>query len=232
MLDQLSCPNCRADILAKDINIDKLVAKCNKCHHVFSFEEEIQQAQRHRPEVLLPPGIEAYSTPNEVDMIISWRHSNSSFMTFFTILWNGMLLPFVFAALASGDFRVFLGISIHLAIGLGLLYNMIANFINTTQVNVDRQRLLIEHQPLHFPFYKEHHIPITDIQQIFIKKYVASKTNGTPNFAFSVNVELDSKRSIQLVRGLKHADQALYLEQQVERFLEIEDRPVEEEWLG
>lgn len=232
MQAKLSCPNCRAEILSEDINIDKLVAKCRSCHHVFSFEEQIQQAQRHRPEVLLPPGIEAYSTPGEVDMVISWRQSNSSFMTLFTILWNTFLIPFVYIAFTSGDIRVLLGISIHLIIGLGLLYNMIANFINTTEVNVDRQRLLIEHQPLHFPFYKEHHVPTSDIRQVFIKKYVASKTNGMPNFAFSVNVELDSKRTIQLVRGLKHPDQAMYIEQQVERFLEIEDRPVEEEWLG
>ena len=228
---KLSCPECGAEIQTKDVNIQRLIAMCSQCHTAFSFENRVADPiTRERPEVLLPHGIEAYHTSSEVDMVISWRQSGSSFLTFFTIIWNGFLIPFIVIAVSTGSWQMLLGISIHLLVGIGLLYNMIARFVNTTHVNVNRYRLLIEHRPLRIPFYKDRNIPVTDIDQVFVEKYVSSKTNGRPNFAFRVSVVLDNQRTLQLIRGLKHPDQAMYVEQQVERFLEIEDRPIEAEW--
>lgn len=228
---KLSCPNCGADIQTKDVNIQRLVAMCSQCNTAFSFEDRLTSTStRERPDVLLPPGIEAYETAEEVDMVISWRQSGSSFLTFFTIVWNGFLIPFIVIAVTTGAWQMLLGISIHLLVGIGLLYNMIARFVNTTHVNVDRYRLLVDHRPLRMPFYKDRNISVSEIKQVFVEKYVSSKTNGRPNFAFRVSVALNSQRTVQLIRGLKHPDMAVYVEQQVERFLEIEDKPVEEEW--
>ncbi len=230
MQEKLKCPNCGATVRAEDINIDKLVAKCSECHTVFSFEEEIRMAPRHKPEVLLPPGIDAYSTPSEIDMLVSWRRSSHSFLIFFTIFWNAILSIFVAVAITTGSWSILAFISVHLAIGIGLLYYTIATLFNTTHVNVDHYNLLVEHRPIRVPFIRDQDIPVTEIDQIYIDKYVAGRTNGRPNYAYGVNLITTGDKTIKLVRGLRDAQHARYIEQEVEKFLSIADRPVEEEW--
>ena len=230
MQEKLKCPSCGATARAEDINIDKLVAKCQACNTVFVFEEKIQLAARRRPEVLLPPGIDAYSLPSEIDMLVSWRRSSHSFLIFFTIFWNAILSIFVAVAITTGSWSILAFISVHLAIGIGLLYYTTATLFNTTHINVDNFNLLVEHRPIKVPFIRDRDIPVMDIDQIYIDKYVAGRTNGRPNYAYGVNLITKDEKTIKLVRGLRDSQHARYIEQEVEKFLSIPDRPVDEEW--
>ena len=38
---RLECPECKAKIKYKDINVNKALAKCHACQSVFSFEKTI-----------------------------------------------------------------------------------------------------------------------------------------------------------------------------------------------
>ena len=73
-------------------------------------------------------------------------------------------------------------------------------------------------------------ISAMDLDQLFISKYVSSKTNNRPNYAFSVVARLRTGSEITLVKGLRQPEQATYVEQQIEKFLQIEDRPMEGEY--
>ena len=151
---------------------------------------------------------------------------------FFTVLWNGMLLPFVAGAIMSGELMMLLGISLHLIVGMSLLYYVMTILINTTYVTIDEKILSIEHRPLKLPFYGDTEVSSKDVDQVFVKKYESSRTNDVPNYAYSVNAILKDKDEIQLLKGLKHADQAQYIEQEIEFFLKIDDKPVPGEWKG
>ena len=148
MHTQLTCPGCFASIHPEDINIDRLIAKCRACGTVFDFDNQERQDGRQKPEVLLPPGIEAYVTPNETDMLISWRRAKGSGLTFFTILWNIFLIPFVVLIFRTGNLGMLGALSLHLAVGIGLGYYTLALFFNTTHINLDRYNLLIEDRPV------------------------------------------------------------------------------------
>ena len=231
MNQRLNCPNCSHIIPAKDININELVAKCTNCHHVFNFvEKKASSPIRHRPEILLPAGIESFSFLSELHIEVSWRKSHSSFLTFFTILWNTLLLPFVIFAVLSGEIIVLLGISVHLLVGVGFLYYTIASFLNTTYIILDHRNLTIEHKPLHMPFYPERTISSRDISQFYVQRYVASTSNNKPNYAFAVQLQTKEQEEIRIIKGLKKPNQARYIEQELERFLKIDDRPMESEW--
>ncbi len=235
---QLSCPNCKSDIRGEDINIDKVVAKCANCNTVFSFENELNN-ELHKPahkkqEVLLPAGIESYSTDHELDFEINWRKTSKGigFFVFFTLFWNGIVGIFVIMALATGEWKMLLGVSIHLLIGICLLYYVLANMLNTTYITVRRGKLSVEHLPLRFPFYPDRFIPVANIEQVFVERYVASKTNNNPDFAFRVKLIETNQNRINLVKGLKQPNHALYIEQEIEKFLKIQDKVIEEEWKG
>jgi len=229
---QLACPNCGTSTRASDINLEMLIAKCHNCHTVFSFEEKISKKKRQRTEVPMPPGIEAFSYLSELNIEIKWRKMMSGFLTFFTIFWNLVLIPFIAIAVLQGQWVIFLFIALHLFVGVALAYYTVAMLVNTTYIMVDRSHLIVEHKPIPVFSYKNRQVPITDVAQIFINKYVASRTNGRPNFAYSVRYEQADGDQVTLMRGLKKHEQARYVEQEIERFLAIEDRAVDGEWLG
>ena len=227
---RLQCPSCKADIASEDININRLIAKCSQCNTVFEFEKTVREAPRQRPEIVMPPGIEAYHLLSELNLEIKWRQSFSSFLAFFTIFWNGIVFIFVAAAIITGTYGMLLGVSIHLLVGLGLLYYMLTVMVNTTFITASNYRLLIEHRPLKLPFYKNRDIPVTEIDQLHVERYVASTTNGKPNHAFGLYLLKKNGEKVRLLKGLRNPDQARYVEQEIERFLDIPDRKVADEF--
>ncbi|MEM9822337.1 MAG: hypothetical protein AAF985_14740 [Bacteroidota bacterium] len=230
---QLECPNCQSTIHSEDINLEKLIAKCHDCHAVFAFEEKLNMERAfRRPEIFLPKGMEILKLRSELEIQVSWRSSLQTGLVFFTIFWNIIVLPFAIFAILSGQIVMLLGLSLHLLVGIGMLYYIITTIFNTTFITASPRRLHIEHRPLRVPFYPDRDIEVMDIEQIYVDKYKRSETNGRPDYAYSVEAILKNQQHVRLVKGLQYPDQALYIEQEVERFLEIKDRPVTEEWEG
>ena len=116
-------------------------------------------------------------------------------------------------------------------VGLSLLYYTLGILFNITYVLVNSREISILHKPLKMPFYLERLLESSRVDQLFIDKYVESRTNGRPNYAFGVYANLKNGNHIKLLRGLKNHDQARYIEQKIERFLNIEDKAVEGEWI-
>ena len=226
----LICPKCDEPIAGGDINIHTSLAHCKHCSNTFQLEE--WNNVRQKTEVFMPHGIEVLKLNNELDIELTWRRSLNTFLTIFTIFWNSIIFVIAAVVILSGNYSALLFLSIHLSVGIGLLYHTLTKIFNRTNITVNRYRLLIEHRPLKLPFYPDRNIPIGDIEQVFVEKYTASTNNGQPNYAYSVNTILKGNKRIQLLKGMKHPDQALYIEQEIEHFLQIEDKKVLGEWGG
>jgi|AntRauTorckE5430_2_1112549.scaffolds.fasta_scaffold04932_6 hypothetical protein len=235
MKEKLSCPECRSQIAPEHINITMLLAKCSNCGLVFSFEDRAAAAlqvapvpsanlpEKDRGEIPMPPGIKAQALLSELNIQISWRNRVNGFLTFFTVIWNIFVLPFAIFAITSGNFQVLLFLSLHLSVGIGLLYALLANLINTTTIQVTNQKLIIEHAPLPIPFRSNQEVPARDIRQLYVEEYVASTTNGRPDLRYALSARLPNKKRLQLTKGLKNPEEGLYIEQQIERFLDIKN---------
>lgn len=229
---QLSCPNCNHQIIAEDININKEFAKCGNCNNVFSFEEDTNAPMRRRSEVFMPEAIELEEYQDELTMFYKWSKAKkiSPFLIFFGLVWNGMMIPFVIAAIASGSLAFLLGISIHLMVGIGFIVYILLNFMNTTYITVDDFELSIEHRPFNFPFIaKNQYFDVQNIEQLYAKKYVTHQTNGRNVYAYGVFATLKNGEDLKIIGGFKNKNKALFIEQEVELFLGIKDKKMEGE---
>ncbi len=228
---QLKCPKCEELVVAENINISKAIAKCSNCSSVFSFDHSTRYPYRNKPEVFQPEGIEMLRLRNELDIDFKWRNSKSmsGFFIFFAIFWNVMLLPFIGVAIMSGQMAFLLGISAHLLVGIGMLYHSISIILNTTFISIDKYDLIVEHRPLKHFFHRDRHIACNDIDQLYVKKYVAGKTNNEVRYAHKIVVILKNGDELDLIKGIRNKEKALYIEQEIELFLQIKDRPVEGE---
>jgi len=223
----LKCTNCGHNITGDEVNINSTLAKCSNCQNVMFLEDDtFFGGVRGRPEMIIPEGTEIINTPSSLDIQVKWSKSGGgfNFMTFFTVAWNLMLLPFAIALIASGNFGGLLPMAAHLAVGLGLLYHTMKMFINYSDVYITDDRITIEQKPLSW-FSKDISISTRDVKQLFVSRYVSSTTNGQANYAYGLHAVLKNGKNIKLIKGLNKETQ-LYLEQEIERFLDIDDESV------
>lgn len=226
----VKCSDCGSDIPARDVNITDTIAKCNDCNNIFKFDKDIfPDWDRKRPEMFIPEGMEVLKLQSELDIQFDWYNAQSKkgmgFKTFFTFMWNIMLLPFVIGAFSSGQYEMLLFSSIHIIVGLGFIANLVSTFINKTNISVTKRFIEIKQKPIPSFLKKNVKIPTEDIEQLYVTRYVSSTTNGVPNHANALYVITKDGQKIPLVKGMNQETQ-LYLEQEIEMFLKIEDRPV------
>lgn len=220
----LTCPNCNFFVAAKDINISKTIAKCENCNHVFNFEDNFD-FREGRPEMLIPEGMEVLNLRSELDIEVKWTKSIQPMMVVFTLVWNLFLLPFVIGGIMAGQAQILLFAGAHIAVGLGLLYSIFAQLFNKTHITVTDRRIEINTKPFPIPGNRKIELDAEDLEQLFVSKYVSSTTNGVPNYAYALYAIRVSGSKIPLIKGL-NKDSQLYIEQEIERYLHIKDKPV------
>src|SRR5947208_16897498 len=104
---QVNCTSCGAEIAARDVNLDRLLAKCEKCNAVFDISHLVPRAggqlsTRARRAVAMPkpitivadelaPAPEAYrsSAMSNARLVVerSWFTPALFFMVFFCLFW-------------------------------------------------------------------------------------------------------------------------------------------------
>ena len=225
---QINCVECKSPIHADDINLQHYIAKCQNCHTVFDFKKQLEDAPKNRPEVVMPPNVEILRLRSELDISFTWwtPHKKPTFLIFFTLFWNSIVSIFVIVALVTGEWMMLAGISIHLTIGLGLAYYLLCKYFNKTIFRVTNNYLTTKHRPFPVPFYGAKDISVADIDQFYCKEYVSHTENKQPKYAYAVYAITQTGKEIKVLKGLATPQQALYIEQEVEKFLGLVDRKV------
>lgn len=229
---ELVCDNCGSHIEGANININSSLAKCGKCNTVFSIKDDhfFQQDRKGRPEMIMPEGTDVLDLNGSLDIRLNWLKSHSrgalGFLTFFAIIWNGVIALVAGGALLSGAYSSLAFMSVHLLVGIGLIYYLASVYLNYTDVVVNESYINIDHRPIKNPFVRSKRIESKEIDQLYVTKYVSSRSNGNPNYAYGLYAILKTNgKKIVLVKGMNRETQ-LYLEQEIERYLKINDRPV------
>ena len=227
----LTCPKCKHFISGEDINIEKTVAKCSHCHHVFGFAYDSTTASLV-PEVIVPQGVEELKLKSELDIRLKWLQTTSKggrwFLILFTTMWNLILLPFVVGVIISGLWGILLFLSAHLLIGLGLLWHLATVYFNQTSISVSEHGIKIRTMPLLHPLWKNKDIDTNSLKQLYVSRYVASTSNGVPNYAYALYAILNTGEKISLIRGMNRETQ-VYIERAIEDYLGIRNTKVSEE---
>ena len=112
---------------------------------------------------------------------------------------------------------------LHVSVGVGLTYYVIAGFLNRTEVRATRGELSVSHGPVPWPGNKS--VAAHAVEQLYCQAKVRHTKNGTRT-AYRVEMALRNGEKETLVKGLDDPDEALFLEQKIEERLRIEDRPM------
>jgi predicted Zn finger-like uncharacterized protein len=234
---QLHCPNCHAGILSDDVALDSGLAKCRRCSEVFSIRPQLEEAgvplfdparRGIKPTIAEPPPhfhVEEWGS--EFTLWWRWISWEVLMLIFFGAFWNGILAVFYVALLSEMDWEswekwlTLLFPSLHLIVGLAIIYAIVTSLVNWTTVQLSMGKLTVWNGPL--PVGGNHYLEANELDQL----YVALDENAEGRYA--LKAQLKDGAVVALLSNVQTPEGLLYLERKIEEQLRIVDRPMPDE---
>lgn len=229
-MQTLTCPNCNDHISASNINIEQAIAVCSSCDTVFDFSSITESKKKKRQKMYQPERFEVSEHDGELQLGWKWFSPMAFFLTFFVIFWDGFLVVWYSIALTQGELIMILFPLLHVAAGAGLTYYTLALYLNKSIITVNDAVVRVETKPMPFPGGNKT-INAEDIEQVFVKQKITRGKNGS-SVSYNVMVNLPGTGYKELVRNLEKSEFAMYIEQEIESYLGIENRPMPGEYGG
>ena len=192
----------------------------------------------HKPDQWpLPAGMSVTESPDLLVLTHKWNKWIGYAMLVIWAIWSTGLCfdfgEFVDLLQAEGaHFELLFAFPI-LGLNLFLLYGGLAHVLNATTTTIDFEELKIKHAPI--PWINNRAIYRGDVKQLYVKQHVTQRKKGTSYFSsssYSINVVVQGRKDLELVTGIGTAEDAKFVEQKIEHYLKISDRPVPGEHRG
>ncbi|MCP4131604.1 MAG: hypothetical protein GY754_11550 [bacterium] len=229
-MTKINCTSCGAPIEEKNIVEDLAMARCTHCGGVFALEDwppnknNDNSTPEERLPIPLPEKIQLTRQGGSLEISYKWFSFVYLFLLFFCIGWNTFMVVWHAISLSSGAwFMSLFGIA-HTAVGIGLAYYTLAGFFNRTIITAGMGHLEVRHGPI--PWKGNRKLNTMEIEQLYCKEKISNGKNGT-SYSYELHVILTgNKPKLKLLKRLQEAEQALFIEQELEKFLGIKDKPV------
>lgn len=224
----LDCPKCKHFVSARDLDLVHGMGRCSNCDHEFRIADVHGKDPHRRPEIIMPQGVDVLKLHSMLEIEVDWyrsspkKHVQGLFGSAF--IWNLIILPFVIFLAMSGELFILLLLSGHLIAGFALLWQLAATLINKTTIKVNEEGISIKHGPLRKLGKGNQQIPKQDIVQLYVNRYT-EKIGKKSRQAYALSAILKGNKTVQLIKGMDLSTQ-LYLEQELETYLQIKDLPV------
>lgn len=238
----LKCPSCNAPL---EVGDDQERVLCQFCGSpvVVATAPRLSPAEAASvvasPPVLIPEKLDIREEPEGLTISWSWIGASLLFLIPFCIAWNAFLIGWYsmvtgfMGGTMPGPMRlIFLVFPMaHVAVGLGLMYIVVAMLLNRTTVRVRQGMLSVKHGPIYYPGGRE--IPVELIDQLYCPLPLslpagngALPVSSPGRVRHPLCVRLKSGRSVPLLPSVTGTDVAQAVEQLIEKHLGIKDRPV------
>lgn len=173
-------------IAPENVNIQALVAKCDKCGEVFRVTDHLPPAPAAaEPPVRVPrPPTLVVRDDGDVRVIRRrWFRPALVFLLFFCIAWDSFLVFWYAMAVFAPAPGAFSLIAIifpicHVAVGVGLTYSVIAGFLNKTYIGVTTEGLYVRHRPV--PWYGNLNLPAADVREVYVERTYTTQSGNRP----------------------------------------------------
>lgn len=234
---QITCRSCDEPVPAEDVNLDRALAKCRKCHAVFDFSDQVELSELRggrRPDktnLPLPAGLTVEDFVNTLTLTVKWGRGVAAFFVIFALIWDGVLVTAFSVVATQKDANIPLPMFfIFPPVGLAFTYVALALLLDRTTIRVADGRLTVRQGPIPWPGNRE--VDTASLDQLFCMEYVAYLQNNVPQYRYAVHAIPKEGEKFRLIKGLKEPEQAIYLEGLLEKHLGIQDRPVRGELTG
>lgn len=219
---KICCPACEKEVVSDNLNINDKIAKCGSCNAVFPFADDLQQfdlmPKKIKQEIMRPEGIDLFYYKEELE--VSFRRLFRPWEIFFSIV--GGQIGFGFLTGITSSATTILGKLFGFVPLIMLALFLVTRLRQKTYLNVTDKKLIISHKPNFLNKVKIYRVE--NIDQVYVKK-------STKSSAWEVMLlinEGNGQKHVSL-STVRSASKAKFLEQELERYLMIQDVVVPEE---
>ncbi len=223
-LIELKCRNCGSELSPRDISPQLSAARCRHCNALFALPAAmIDRMEIRRPDVPLPKNFRVDRDMDSVRITHRWFRPGAFFLLIFAVVWNGFIIGWQIKAISQGNWSKVLFGLLHTSAGALLAYLTLAAFLNSTVIRATRFELSVKIGPL--PWRGNKRIQADKISQFFCKENVSHGRNNSTT-TYSVEAVLQNNVRETIAAEFPKSDQALFVEQELERHLTLTDVPV------
>lgn len=219
----LKCPNCAAILRTEDWDMATGMIKCGYCRALSKMPVASPQQGgfRSRPEIPLPDGMQIQETTGGTVISRRWFSLVVILLIPFCIAWDSFLI-FWYSTVLSGNGSWIMAVFpvAHVAIGAGLTYYTLATLFNTTSIYAGRGTLRIHHSPIPWPGNTE--LSAGNFKQFYCKEKINRGKSG-PNYQYEIWAAMHDGSKRKLLGTDLTMEQALFIEQKLERALGLQD---------
>jgi hypothetical protein len=141
------------------------------------------------------------------------------------LAWNGFVVFGYWCALRTGGRIMWLPIIVlipHAGIGVLLVYATLAGLLNRTVIKVTSEFLTVRNGPV--PWWGNRRLPIDELERLYCEKDTDPEKQGW-TYVYGVHALTKAASKVDLVTELERA-QALFIKQELDRWLNSEDHGV------
>ncbi len=239
-MEALSCRACGAALQSDALDRRLAIITCSRCGSIFDLARRKDRdlgtipdgagasspgrGSLERAPAALPEGFDVQSSGEGFEVRWRWFTAGKLLLIPFAIAWNAFLVNWYRMALSSDMPWIMVIIPmVHVAAGVAISWIAIANLVNRSWITIRGGTLQVRHGPL--PWWPMPTLPARSIEQLYCTKKVRRSKNGT-TVTYELRAVTRDHAGRLLLGGLDRLEQALWLEQEIERRLDIRDRPV------
>ncbi len=224
---QVQCKKCNAAILPENLDLLRSLAKCDACGNLFNCAAQLDalgdDGSGTREKVPMPKGIRLFRRASGLRILRRWFGAKYFGLLFFCLFWNGFMVVWFSIAIKQRIWPMAAFGSLHALVGLGVAYFTLAGVLNTTTITVINGLLQIRHAPVPVPGNRQ--IKADSLRQLYTKRVVHHGKNGT-SVTYELRAQTSDGRDEKLLGSLDNENQSLFIEQEIEDFLGIQDRSI------
>lgn len=232
------CSNCGAPLPTSASSRHGHVVACFECLTFNTQEEASQQRDdllKNGKALTTPDGLDIIASHDQLDIRYSHFKAASKaqigFLTFFNIIWNGIIFVVAHNAFEAGEVVPLLFMSLHILSGIVLFAAWARQVLNYTDVLIRSDYIEISTGPIRNPFGRQPVLLSSDIRQLYTARKLVGSTNGVPNYRYELWAILYNRSKVKLT-ALASYQNLVYIERSIEQFLNISDQSILGEYEG
>jgi hypothetical protein len=165
-------------------------------------------------EIDIPDNIKVSKGSHRLHIAVKWFRFKFIALTLFIIGFNAFFLTKLYSTAFP------LATVVVIAINIGLIYYVLAGYLNNTFIDVDFNSTIVRYEPL--PAWGEIIISSKIIAQLYVEGdyFFGIENKNTGYHFYTVRAVTYEKRIMKLVQGLDY-DEASFVKQEIEKFLNI-----------
>jgi hypothetical protein len=233
---QRFCPTCGTALSPDDLDIDRALATCRACNSVTGVDQFGLQPvgtrappatqRRKRQEVPRPSHFSVKDDGSSLRIRFRWIWRRFTGAATMCLVWNCFVVGWYWAALRTPEKRMMWFALVwclpHAAIGLLLVYATLAGLLNRTVIKATSECLTVRNGPV--PWWGNRRLLVDQLERLVCQKDAAEAGHGWI-YVYCVNALTKEGGKVDLITELDSA-QALFVKQELERWLKIGGRAV------